>query len=366
MENNQKNDIFNIENIICNEFREQQTVGIPITTYPVTITYKNVSMENAEKNWHTPSAIVYSSEDGLFAPVNTIVSNLYTQHSTTRSDAYGIKEKASDFIYESYHLPEWESWDLWLSQNKEGAICTVTAVRYEQYVLVRMENSGIIVTSTTTLPDSYATKDLYLSITGELCSMSDFSYHREPEAIEDGTITPAKARNSSIPETVGDIPNLDCIGWWTAHSDGIEIGATPVHITYNTISYQQARENWHTPLIVVFSALDQNVGGIAYNEFTVTRSDGFGWNTGADGFSFESEFTNEWGDWNAWLARNKKGVLNCEITAVRIEDTIIITQMNSGVTVKSIIQVPISNSLPVCIALSGELCSISNIRITRD
>ena len=356
-----------LRNVNCDVFREEQSVGIPITTYPVTITYQNISMPSADKNWHTPSVIVYSSDDGKFTPLGEVSNNHYTQHSITRSDAYGMKAKAVDYLYESHHLPEWENWEKWLELNKKGTVCTVTAVRYGQYVLVRMENCGIVVSATTTLSDEYRSKSLYLSITGELCIMTDFVVKRESYEIEEGMIAPVKFNRTDAFELVGDIPNIDCSGWWIAHSDGIVIGSSPVHIKYNTISYQGASEKWHTPLVVVFSSLDQNVNGIAYSELSVTRSDGYGWNAGAEHYSFETEFSDDWTDWDSWLAANKSGVIDCEITAVRTADnTIMLTQTNSGVTVKSVIQIPIINDLPVCLSLSGELCAISNIRVQRD
>lgn len=353
----------NKEPIASMVFRQKQTLGIPLSTYPVHVTFKNVTSQGATSNWHTPSAIIYTSDDGKAAPIGFKATNNYTQHSTTRSDAYAIKEVCEDFIYENFHMPEWESWELWLDQNKAGCDCSVTAVRDHQYVLVRLENCGIITTSTTTLPAEYADKEVYLSITGEACTMSDFKIENEIDPIDEGTITPVKIRNTTMSQEEGDIPNLDCIGWWTAHSYGVPIGEDPVKITYNTISYQQARENFHTPLVVVFSALDQNVGGIAYKEFCVTRSDGFGWNLNADSYTFETTFDDDWKDWGEWLATNKKGVSDCEITAHREDDTIIIIQKNSGVTVKSVIQIPPTHSLPVCLSLSGELCTICNVRI---
>ncbi len=351
--------------LTCIVFRQEQTPGILLTPYPVTVTYHNESMVGADKNWYTPSAVLYSSDDGEITMQGALNENHYIQHSTTRSDAYGIKEIAADYMYESYHLPEWNTWEEWMHLNCEGTTCTITAVRYDQYILVRMENAGIVISSTTTLGEEYRDKDVFLSVTGECCVLSDFTIKREPDAIEEGTITPVKYRKTDLTEIVGDIPNVDCVGWWTAHSDGIEIGEEPIRIKYNTISYQQAVENWHTPLMVFFSSLNQSVGGMIYNEFCVVRTDGYGWNIGADALEFSSEFQESGVDYPTWLSKNKSGVRDCEIEVVRIDDTVIVTNVNSGLKVKASIRIPLSNALPVCLSLSGELCTISNIRIER-
>ncbi len=349
----------------CVAFKEQQSVGIPLTPYPINISFDTISDEDADKNWHTPLAIIYSSDDGEYVPAGAEVTNNYFEYSLTRSDAYGIKSDVVDYTYENHLAPEWESWEAWLADNRAGTRCNITAVRDERYVLVRIENAGVVIKATTTVPEEMRNRDLFLTITGEKCQMTNFELRREMDPIESGSIIPVTYRKSAMEEKVGDIPNVNCSGWWTAHSDGIMIDETPVRIVYNTISYINASENWHTPIIVVYSAFDQAVNGIAYKEFAVTRSDAYGWVVDADAYSFEGDYSSDWTDWPEWLAKNKEGIKDCEIVAVRRDDNVIITQTNAGVTVKSVIQIPLDNQFPVYISLTGELCALSNIRIER-
>ncbi len=358
-------EFLNQNGIKCNTFKEQQSVGIPLTPYPVDITFDTKSDDDADKNWHTPLAIIYSSDDGEYVPPEKEVTNNYFEYSLTRSDAFGIKSEIVEYTYENHLSPDWESWEAWLDINKKGTECKITAVRDERYVLVRIENAGVVIKATTTVPKEAKNRDLFLTITGEKCQMTNFAIERSEEPIESGAITPVTYRKSAMEEKVGDIPNVNCSGWWTAHSDGILVDETPVRIVYNTISYINAAENWHTPILVVYSAFDQTVGGVAYYEFAVTRSDAYGWSTGADAYSFEGTYSNDWTDWGQWLAKNKAGIKDCEIMAVRRDDNIIITQTNAGVTVKSVIQIPLNTQFPVYISLTGELCALSNIRIER-
>lgn len=354
-------DIMGMEMVSCREFGEQYTRGILLTEYPLTIMYQNVSMADADKNWHTPSVVLYSSDDGRAVEQgSTGLSNHYREYCTTRSDAYGMKSLAEAYQYESQHLSDWNSWEEWLEKNKRGTTCTVMAVRYRQYVRIRLENAGVVVSATVTLPE-HAGENVYFALTGERCTLSDFVPMRDTEPIGEGAIIPVSVQKSTILKTEGDFPNLDCPGWWTAHSEGIEITEEPIVITYDSISYQQAKESWHTPFIVLFSALDRNVNGVAYTEYSVTRSDAYGWKENADDFSYEADFSDEWSSWEEWLSANKKGV-KCSLTAVRNGDTIILTQENGGVMVTSYMDIPRSTALPVCFALSGELCSISNIK----
>ena len=375
-------DPLTMADIICKEKREKYTQGILITEYPMIVTYQNQSMHDAEKNWHTPAVVLYSSDNGQVdakgaelmgtdalekaakakEAENYRSPNHYVEYSAIRSDAYGIKSAAEDYQYESQHTPEWKSWKGWLEANKKGVACTVTAVRYGQYVMIRMENAGIVVSTTTTLPQG--TEEVYFALSGERCMMTHFQLAREKEAIEAGTIEPVVMQKPVMPKISGDIPNLDCAGWWTAHTEGIEITDEPVRVTYDSISYSQAKENWHTPLVVVFSSLDKLVNGVLYEEYSVIRSDAYGWGVDGIGFSSKVIYPDRWSSWKEWLAANKEGI-HGSITAFRNENTVIIRQNNHGVIVTSSIQVPTGRELPICFALSGELCAISNIRITR-
>ncbi len=363
MADKQENNALTIGKISCDEFRTGYSVGIPLGTVPIFITYKTICKPEAESNWHTPCAVVYSSDDGEVAAVGEEEKNHYVQYSVNRSDAFGVNEHAKDYFYENYNTDEWESWESWLELNRKETTALIVVVRYEEYVQVRMENHGIIMKATTKLPSNMKEKEVYLTVSGEFCEMYDFDIVYDVEPIVEGTIAAITYRKAVKHERVGDIPNFSCVGWWTAHSDGIMVGEEPVLVTYDTVSYMEAYEVWHTPVVAVYSSLDQNIDGIAYTEYTITRSDGYAWKIDAEDFNSSVKFAEDWEDWQVWLDANKKGVKNCRVTAVRKDNTVFITQTNCGITVKTIVQIPISNTLPIFIALSGELCSVSNIRI---
>lgn len=351
-----------IESVDCNDWWKAHSCGIELTEYPVTITYRNVSKPQADKNWHSPAAVLFTSDDSLVWPGAIENSpNHYREYSIIRSDAYGWKTDAKSFQYESQYSSKWTNWENWLEQNRQGSICTVTAVRYGKYALIRMENAGLIVHATTTLPDNAGEK-LYFAMTGEQCSLTDFLLIRESEAIGPGTIDPATDKTSFLASARGDIPNVDCSGWWTAHSDGIVVDETPVHITYHSVSYPHAKETWHAPLVVLYSSLDGLVNGVAYTEFSVTRSDSYGWISDGSGYAAKDDHTDAFTDWESWLDKNKAGV-TCTLTAYRKGDKIVIEHENSGLMVTSNTLIPFGTVLPIYVALSGELCSISDIHV---
>ena len=359
------NDPAFLANVDCSTWWSAHSEAITVTEYPITITFRTQSAEDATLNWHTPVAVLYRSNDGKVGPIpGEDAPNGYREFSYIRSDAYGVKTHVASFQYESVHLPNWQNWPTWLEEQRAGTTCTVTAVRYGRYVLVRIENAGMISNATTTLAAEDEDQPVYLCITGESCTMTDFTLSRESEPIGPGTIEPATLSKEFIPTTVGDIPNVDCSGWWVDHSDGIELTYEPVTVTYHTISYPSARETWHAPFCVLFSSLDRLVGGIAYTEYSVTRSDGFGWVTDGTGYGVKEIRDASFISNDNWLSRNKKGC-ECTLVAYRKNDMVVIEQTNNGITVVSHTLIPLSVDLPIYLSLSGELCAITNIRISR-
>lgn len=358
----------NVQPIVCHEFGEQVGTGILLSEYPVTVKYHSVSMEDATENWHTPTLIVYSSADGQTpVPLGTTVcvsekgGNGYKNYCTTRSDAYGIKEMARAYQYESQHLAKGETWADWMEKNKQGVDCSIMAVRYGRDVLVRLENAGVVVLATVLLPDDVK-DDVYITLTGEHCTMSDFSAQWDEEPIGEGAIPSVYDESELLEQEEGDLPNIDCSGWWMAHSEGIEITEKMKTITFTSTSFPQAKENWDSPIAVLFSSLDKSVNGVAYREYSVTRANGKGWKENAEVYTNEITIADSWESWGDWLDANKEG-MKYTITAVRKRDIVILTISGGGVSVTSYTDIPPSEVLPMCVALSGELCVLTGIRI---
>lgn len=47
--------------VVCRGFGEEYSESYRLKEYPLFLTYKNETMEQVDKNWFTPSAIVFSS-----------------------------------------------------------------------------------------------------------------------------------------------------------------------------------------------------------------------------------------------------------------------------------------------------------------
>ena len=68
--------------VVCRGFGEEYSESYRLKEYPLFLTYKNETMEQVDKNWFTPSAIVFSSLDGKPAgQKEEAPANRYTEYS---------------------------------------------------------------------------------------------------------------------------------------------------------------------------------------------------------------------------------------------------------------------------------------------
>lgn len=179
---------------------------------------------------------------------------------------------------------------------------------------------------------------------------------------------------------------VDCTGWWVAHSDGFEIDADGVEVTFKNTSYDTAAANWNSPAIVVYTGDEAKVNGTGYTEYAVIRSDNFAWapdgingantpigtdgkfivNTGdgkanwdAAGYTIESTgVPADDAEWATWFAANKAGV-DCKVKATKSGSNVVVEFTNGTITSKTTI--PVDASKTIYVSLTGELCKLTNI-----
>ncbi len=140
-----------------------------------------------------------------------------------------------------------EYWSDWLAANKAGVNCKVTASVKDGKATVVLENDGLI--STTTVP---VEGDVYVALSGEQCKLTDI------KGIDGAT-------------------ELECGGFWSAHTPGVKLTESDTTVTFKSTTNADAKENWDTPVVVVFSASDGKVNGAEYKEYVVIRSDNYAW-----------------------------------------------------------------------------------------
>ena len=177
-----------------------------------------------------------------------------------------------------------------------------------------------------------------------------------------GTILVAPVESKADPSTVADI---DCTGWWAAHTDGIEIEEGKDYvITFDTKRYETATLNWNAPLYVVYTGAEARVGCTDYAEYWVCRSDNYGWIGGKntspesslpEGYAFET-LAADWDNYPAKIAAGTTGSL-----VVEYDNGVAVATFSVGGVVSKT-TIPVNAAKPLYISLTGELCTVTNVQ----
>lgn len=238
---------------------------------------------------------------------------------------------------------------------------TIEAARIKDHAIVRIKGSnGKEFETIVALPDS--SRFVYLGLTGEHCLITDIDITKSEDELPESYIPRIAEKISYIdgrPE--GDIPNVEMDGYRTDSTKGILLKDN-LTISFHTMSLPTARLVWHCPFISIFSSGDGTIGGKDFRELTLMRLDGECWE-GDPACSMELKVTktSDFEDWTAWKEYNHTGY-DVTVNIVRDGNKIHTTTTNGGISVHAT-TVMSAEIDPIYIALTGDQCAITNIRI---
>ena len=236
----------------------------------------------------------------------------------------------------------------------------VEAVRVDDHVLIRIIGHEKTCEYIVALPDS--SRYTYIGFTGEHCIISDMSIDRANDKVDASYIPRIAERISFINVPEGDIPNVQVDRYRSSTSKSIpaEDGMT---ITFHTMSLPTARLVWHCPFCVVFSSDDGTVTGSNYVEYALVRLDGETWESG-DSADNELIVTRDgFEGWDNWKRLNREG-FDVAISFERDGNRIVSFTENAGISIKNVTTVKVKDA-EIYVALTGDQCAITNIRISR-
>lgn len=272
----------------CPGWWQAHTAGMEITEEPQTYTFHSKTYAGKMDNWNTPLFVVFSSEDGL---VKEAGAAGYTEYGVIRSDHYHWGDTISEtsVVYPAGFDADWDaSWAAWQAANRAGVDCAVTTQLYNGYAVVGVSNNGI--TTTYAIKVNPAVKN-YLSLTGELCTLSNLQTSDQhidltaAKAGADAGITPSNNSNSSNNSSAPAAPAssvraiaggevLSGSAWWS----GMAIGSNQPMSGDGTWSWVVQA----TSLIDGYGAFSVEVYDPVTNGYITTGSDMNAWT--AEGF----------------------------------------------------------------------------------
>lgn len=235
----------------------------------------------------------------------------------------------------------------------------IEAVRVKDHARVRVFGADGAREYILALPDS--SRYVYVGLTGAHCCISDVKVRKSGTQIGEDAVPRIAPKISYINEPDGDVPNVQVDGYRTESTKGIPV-RDGTRISFRSKSLPTARLVWHCPSYVVFTSDDGTVSGGNYKEFSLVRLDGENWESGD---AAENELLvdrQDFNGWDAWKRFNKEG-FDCSISFSREGDTVISQTKNAGISIRNITKIKVRAD-EVYVALSGDQCAITNIRIS--
>ena len=346
-------------NLNCTDLLSEYTVGIPVTNRYTRIHMLSDSDGHAGPD-SMPSIILFDALDGRIHKTDDGKRNfLYLEYARMRFDGYTDVVEARKI----------ETKTILNETDPESGIedgytrYEIESVRHNDHMLLRISDRHRTMESVIALPDS--SRYVYISVTGENCHIRNIHYTRDELAIDENHI-PRIADEVSFIKNLpqGDIPNVQVDRWRSAASDGIRVDGD-MKIRFHAMSLPTSRLIWHCPFISLYTSYDGRVMGPGFREFALIRFDGE--NLESDRHAQNDVFINRTADfkgWDDWKEKFREG-LDCEVTVSRDSNVYTIATENLGIVMR--ISTTVFDSVEnVYVALTGDQCAISDIRITKD
>lgn len=337
--------------LICKDYREHVSLGIPIMRNFTAITFTADSLDGKAK-FSMPSVVLFDSYDRhAHSHQKTIDAYHYLEYGELWFDGHSISTGARNM---EVHVKEGKPH---LSENAYK----ITAARYDDHVLVTMECGSKFVEAIIALQD--VSKSVYIGLTGENCRITGIATEVAENQIGENEIPRIADPISYIDRLESDIPNVQINGTRSAYSEGIKIDDC-VHVTFYTKSLPEANLVWHCPYIILYYSDDKTVGGKGYKEYAFIKLNGE--DNGSNDFA-ENHFTmrksDSFGDWSTWKNGNKEG-FECTINFMRNGNRLHLKTENLGIYVENETFI-LDGSEEVYAALTGDLCALTDIRIKK-
>ncbi len=343
--------------LVFKESRDEISAGKRITYYNTKVRFRCHMDEAGAKG---PALVLFDSFDGRYhedeATANELRYYEYCELWLSGSVSGNGVRKVETKIYAD------DSKDPFFERTGNGDISyEVNAVKRQDHALITISDGKKIIEYIIALPDS--SRFVYMALTGDNCTLRGVVADVSHEMIPEDYIPRIADKISYIDVPQGDIPNVQIDSYRTDASNGILI-SDEMDISFHTMSLPTASLIWHCAYIVLFSSLDGKVNGEDYTEYAMIRADGEYWDVDEQNNNKVIVHANDdFEGWDAWKKANKEG-LDYVISIKKDDNLITVSTENAGLTIKNTTNF---TNMPknLYVALTGDQCAITNIRVNR-
>ena len=343
------------DELYIGEYRDAVSDGILLTPFITTIRMTVDANENIPGAIAVPSLVLFDALDGRFHDDEKNKKDMmYFEYASLWFD--GRTEISGARMITSQKVETGDTSDTFKPNEYR-----IEAVRRKDHALIRIAGSEGVQEIICALPDN--ARFAYIGLTGQYCHISHVRIDRAEEEIPEGYIPRIAEEISYINVPAGDIPNVQIDGYRTAATEGVEV-KDGMQIIFHTMSLPTARLVWHCAYLNIFTSEDGKVYGPGYKDYMLMRLDGECWEGDPECEVTPSVIRNDDFDgWDAWKAFNKEGY-DCLVTFERHDNKVTVRTENDGIILKN--TAVINNDDPdIYVALTGDQCAITNIRIMR-
>lgn len=338
--------------LICKEYRSSVSEGIVITQNITRIRLTSVPDNGYPADYCIPSIILFDSLDArIHKDKKNAERLLYLEYGEIKFNGEVVCKAARKIKPLITRNEE--------AYQGERVIYEVEAVRVKDHLLIKIISDTAVIQVIMALPDS--SRWTYIGLTGEHCHISNVSIKHDDLTVPETYIPRIAEEISYIDVPAGDIPNVQIDGYRSAATEGIAL-KNKLTIDFHTMSLPTARLVWHCPFISVYYSKDGRINGPGFHEYALIRLDGENWDSAEYATNkFTIDKIDDYYNWNDWKAKNKSG-MDCTLSFRRKGNVITFKTENAGISITNVTTVNEDNG-DIFVAISGDQCAITNIRI---
>lgn len=337
----------------CDEYRSAFSEGIVITDEITNIKLTSTPVPGYPAEKSMPSIVLFDSLDArIHKTEKNIARLLYFEYGEIRFDGKVVRKGARKM---QPNVTGHSSGD-----GVEGSTSyNIEAVKVKDHLKIKIMSDKETIDVIVALPDS--ARWAYICLTGEHCQINNVSIDRSDEKVPSDYIPRIAEEISYIDGPAGDVPNIQADGYRSATTDGIHL-KNKLNISFHTMSLPTARLVWHCPYFSLFSSDNGKVNGPDFREYGLVRLDGENWDSADFGSNkITVNKTDAFVNWDTWKAQNKDG-FDCKVSLERNGNTVTLITANCGIEITNITTIN-DPSKEVYVALTGDQCALTNIRI---
>ena len=343
--------------ITCDAFGSEISEGILVSSQLTTIRFRYESTAG-DANSH-PTFILFDSLDAHTHRDAGAGRDLqYLEYATIRLDGE-TETKAARKIEIRRHSADALTGGSAIGGSLGAQEYEITAVRVRDHALITLAHGGQMTDVIVAFPDS--TRFSYIGLTGEHCRIYDVRFAHAAVETKAAEIPRIVEEISYISENEGDIPNVQIDTFRSEASRGVAI-TDGMKLTFHSLSLPTARLIWHCPYILLFYSDNGQIQGPNYREYGLVRLDGEYWEGNGVKNTVVTTKKDDFVGWEAWKSAHKSGI-DVAVSFGHQGNRITVTTDNLGLLIEN---TTVINDGPaeVYVALTGDQCALTNIRIT--